>query len=466
MKLQGYTKLEINNKVVFEKKNDITDWVSKALHEGDYGGVIPETWKMPLSQWFSGCLLTGLTNDATLADGNYCIDSRHEVSGVVSGNTIVAQASDGDYSGTNKKRGRKANSTAPVANGYKFVWEWLGDEGNGDIASVCLTRGNNGGMRIADTYTEIAADNDVKSIFEVAKTITLNDYTTDTELRDLGYALNLIDYEREIGYVIELEDSTTVSIKGYRLNTKVLHLDGLNCLPISKTPIVDQSITLDRAVNNVNVSFTFTGDEIHLFLLLNTPELVDYVVDIDTWTYTKEVYDFSSDGVYISSSLSDSTVIKDAVALKIDEDAGTAYAWVVATDEKIYKLDLINEIAVKSYTNPLNGLPSASFLSCPSITFPNGDVLFVYADYYAIYYAYGEDKMYAVPNAIGRVTSISGNNYGTYIINDKKFGHGLHLCTAFPTVSTVNNLQSLATKNYGDQMRLTYTITEVYPDDE
>ena len=43
MKLQGYTKLEINNKVGVEKKNDITDWFNKALHEGDFGGVIPDT---------------------------------------------------------------------------------------------------------------------------------------------------------------------------------------------------------------------------------------------------------------------------------------------------------------------------------------------------------------------------------------------------------------------------------------
>lgn len=464
MKLQGHTKLEINNMVVFEKKNDITAWVNKALHEGDYGGVMPETWKMPLSQWFSGCLLTSLTNDATLADGNYCLDSLHEVGGVISGNTITAQASDGDYSGTNTKRGRKANSTAPVANGYKFVWEWNADEGNGNIASVCLTRGNNGGVRFADTYTEIAADNDVKSIFEVAKGISLNTYTQDADLIALGYSLNLIDYENEIGYNIALDTTTwrSVIIKGYRLNTKVLHLDGLNCLPISTTPIVEQTITLDRVVRYVNVSFTFTGDEIHIFLLLNTNELVDYVVDTDTWTYTKN--DYTGLEIAIASGLSDSTIIKDAVALKTINNE--LFAWVVSTDGKFYKLNLSTSpsaTAVKSYTNPLNGLPNHSFLSCPSLTLPNGDIIFIYSRDYAVYFSYGNDTMYAVPNAIGRVYSMNGNDYGTVIIRSE---YGLYLCTAYPYVSTVNNLNSLATKNYGDQMRLTYTITEVYPDDE
>lgn len=464
MKLQGHTKLEINNMVVFEKKNDITAWVNKALHEGDYGGVMPETWKMPLAQWFSGCLLTSLTNDATLADGNYCMDSLHEVGGVISGNTITAQASDGDYSGTNTKRGRKANSTAPVANGYKFVWEWNADEGNGNIASVCLTRGNNGGVRFADTYTEIAADNDVKSIFEVAKDINLNTYTQDADLIALGYSFNLIDYENEIGYNIELDTTTwrSVIIKGYRLNTKVLHLDGLNCLPISTTPIVEQTITLDRTVGYVNVSFTFTGDEIHIFLLLNTNELVDYVVDTDTWTYVKN--DYTGLEIAIASGLWDSTIIKDAVALKTINSE--LFAWVVSTDGKFYKLNLStspNPTAVKSYTNPLNGLPNTSFLSCPSLTLPNGDIIFIYSRDYAVYYSYGNDTMYAVPNGVGRTYSMNGNDYGTVIIRSE---YGLYLCTAYPYVSTVNNLNSLATKNYGDQMRLTYTITEVYPDDE
>lgn len=453
MRLKGHTKLEINNKVVFEKDNDITEWVSKALHEGDYGGLFPETWKMPLSQWFSGCILTRGTNTNTLA--TMCLDSGFE---------ITAQASDGDYSGTNTKRGRKSSATGAVANGYKFVWEWNGNEGNGDIASVCLTRANNGGLRFGDTYTEIANDNDVKSVIEIAAGWTPSTYTADTDIQDITNAINVIDYENEVGYAVTLADTTHVSIKGYALNTKLLHLDGVNGCAVSATPIVDETITLDSSAVNVNVSVSFTGDEMHLFIIDGTSTITDYVVDTSDWTYTKEVHDFSNDNLTFLTGMSDAVILKDAIPVKINEGAGTFYAWALASDEKYYKLDMVNDIALRSYNNPLAGLPNVSVLQGSSLTLPNGDFITSYAPQYAIYFNYAADTMKAVTNnSVGayRNLSLNGNEYGTLI--DHLQTAGLAVGTCFPYVSTVNNLQSLATKNAGDQMRLTYTITEVYP---
>ena len=93
MKYQGHARLDLlrDGNVVHrvEHKNDVTAFVQNAIGKGNFHNLIASSNIMKISEnWFGGCLLTDNTNDATtmLLDG---------------GSTVVAQASNDSYSGTN-----------------------------------------------------------------------------------------------------------------------------------------------------------------------------------------------------------------------------------------------------------------------------------------------------------------------------------------------------------------------------
>ena len=460
MKYQGHARLDLlrDGKVVHreEHKNDVTAFVQNAIGKGNFHNLIASSNIMKISEnWFGGCLLTDNTNDATtmLLDG---------------GSTVVAQASNDSYSGTNLRRGNfNTVDSQVITGGYKFVWEWDTARGNGTINSVCLTRPQIARMDFSTTaVTEdvgVAIDNLTNGYYATVATSLCN--------------CNVIDYETEKGYQVTYS-SGKITIKEFNFSCKALHL----LTPLYGAVKNGSDHTISRTVANyaiasASVSYDDTNKVIHLLTWSGT-KLNDYAIDtanLDTCTATTHTI---ADVTFLNTTATINTSILRRDVILIDG----GYAWaMVNSGQKIVKIDLTNNVVATGFefTNPIytiNG--SASTANNGSfMKLTNGDI-YKFGNVTSsaaadgrpepcVYY-HGGFMYYAKNYNMSRYESEVGfhsNNYGTIVRtsgstdSDNRF-YRAGVATCFPYVSTVCNLNNSVTKNAGLTMRLDYSVTE------
>lgn len=456
MKYQGHARLDLlrDGNVVHrvEHKNDVTAFIQNAIGKGNFHNLIASSNIMSIyANWFSGCLLTDNTNDATtmLLDG---------------GSTVVAQASNDSYSGTNLRRGNVNTADSQViTGGYKFVWEWDTARGNGTINSVCLTRPQIARMDFSTTaVTEdvgVAIDNLTSDYYATVNTSLCN--------------CNVIDYETEKGYQVTYS-SGTITIKEFNFSCKTLHL----LTPLYGAVQNGSDHTISRTVANyaiasASVSYDDTNKIIHL-LTWSGNKLNDYAINtanLDTCTATIHTI---ADVTFLNTGDNYSTVIRRDVIL-IDN----GYAWaMVNSGQKIVKIDLANNVVSAEFTNPIYTIDgSASTANNGSfMKLTNGDI-YKFGNVKnvtqgaggiepCVYYHSGT-MYYAKNYSISRYQSEVGfhsNNYGTFVrttgSSTTTGSYRAGVATCFPYVSTVCNLNNSVTKNAGLTMRLDYSVTE------
>ncbi len=459
MKYQGYARLDLlrDGKVVHreEHKNDVTAFVQNAIGKGNFHNLISSSNIMKIyDNWFGGCLLTDNTNDAAtmLLDG---------------GSTVVAQASNDSYSGTNLRRGNINTADSQViTGGYKFVWEWDTAHGNGTINSVCLTRPQIARMDFSTT----AVTEDVGVCID---NLTSGYYATvDTSLCNC----NVIDYETEKGYQVTYS-SGTITIKEFNFSCKTLHLltPLYGAVQNGSNHTISMTVA-NYAVASASVSYDDTNKVIHI-LTWSGNKLNDYAIDtanLDTCTATTHTI---ADVTFLNTATSSATVARRDVIL-IDN----GYAWaMVNSGQKIVKIDLAHDVVATGFefANPIytiNG--SASTANNGSfMKLPNGDIYkfgnvtndgsaavlvepCVYYHHGIMYYA----KSYKISKYQSEV-GFHSNNYGTFVrtggstSSDNTY-YRAGVATCFPYVSTVCNLSNSVTKNAGLTMRLDYSVTE------
>ena len=460
MKYQGHARLDLlrDGKVVHrvEHKNDVTAFVQNAIGKGNFHNLISSTNIMSIYEnWFGGCLLTDNTNDATtmLLDG---------------GSTVVAQASNDSYSGTNLRRGNVNTADSQViTGGYKFVWEWDTARGNGTINSVCLTRPQIARMDFSTTaVTEdvgVAIDNLTNGYFA----------TVDTSLCNC----NVIDYETEKGYQVNYS-SGTITIKEFNFSCKALHL----LTPLYGAVQNGSDHTISRTVANyaiasASVSYDDTNKIIHLLTWSGT-KLNDYAIDtanLDACTATTHTI---ADVTFFNTAATVNVSIIRRDVILID----SGYAWaMVNSGQKIVKIDLTNDVVATGFefANPIytiNG--SASSANNGSfMKLSNGDIYKFgivtndpasYGVVEPCVYYHDGIMFFAKNYSISRYQSEVGchsNNYGTFVRTTGSTGsdnqyYRAGVATCFPYVSTVCNLNNSVTKNAGLTMRLDYSVTE------
>lgn len=469
MKLIGHTQLKINNRVVFEKKNAITSWVYRATREGNFSDQMSPSAILPLSQWFDGCLLFDRNMDSI----ETCVD----ISLPDSAANITAMASNDAYSGANLKRGSKdpdgwKTIIKDGKRGIQRVWQWTGTQGNGDIGAVALTRAANGKIVFADTWNDTALQegNPRPPIFEELSA-SFSPASSDADIVSISNAINLIDWEKELGYIISFDPNGgagTVTVRSYPMATKYTHLNEEIASVLSKTPI--DTYTYDTGWQGIEgtLSFTYTGNYIFVCMHFedSRPNTLA-ILKINTEDGTSQIInkDLSPWG---GMHLGLAGMPKDEIPMTYREENGVVVEWTAMTIDKagtkFYKLDLLNDIAINEYTPPDLGGPNASHGAQPCYILPNGDFFrHTTGNINGIYYSAGKDKFFCVTE--GTTThpyeTIQGfmgaGKNGTCI--EKSWGT-MKIIQFAPTISTINNLSSLARKNAGDIMQLTYTITE------
>ena len=454
MKYQGHARLDLlrDGKVVHrvEHKNDVTAFIQNAIGKGNFHNLIASSNIMKISEnWFGGCLLTDNTNNATtmLLGG---------------GSTVVAQASNDSYSGTNLRRGNfNTVDSQVITGGYKFVWEWDTTRGNGTINSVCLTRPQIARMDFSTTaVTEdvgVAIDNLTNGYFATVDTTICN--------------CNVIDYETEKGYQVTYS-SGTITIKEFNFSCKALHL----LTPLYGAVQNGSDHTISRTVANyalasASVSYDDTNKIIHL-LTWSGNKLNDYAIDTANLNACTATTHTIADVTFLNTGDNFASVIRRDVIL-IDN----GYAWaMVNSGQKIVKIDLANNVVSAEYVNPIYtiGGSASSANNGSFMKLINGDIYkfgnvkndttaaggiepCVYFHNGIMYYA----KNYKISRYQSEV-GFHSNNYGTFVrtTGSTSQPYLAGVATCFPYVSTVCNLNNSVTKNAGLTMRLDYSVTE------
>ena len=448
--LQGFAQLDLlrDGKVVHreEHKNTITPWMSNAINKGNLNFNMSPEKIVPLKQWFNGCLLTDKDNDPTL-------------SMIAQNSTVIAQASTDAYTGTNLRRGSfNTNESGDVPGGFRYVWDWRTDQGNGEIKSVCLTRPSIGATDITSDFSAPDAD-----CIEYLSPRTIKASSMP------GY-IAVLDYERERVYSV-VYDSTSgaekITIKEYFINTYRYHLTGKfgDAINLINTHEISQAIASWDA-NYVSVSYT--GDYFYIFRVYNNAGTMDeYKISKADWTCVKTVHTYS--GAHFRNHNGSGGYLQKDIIPVID---GYAYAYSYG-NSKIYKLNLANDADIVEYNNPLANVTDSYLYNGPAVLLPNGDWYKFnnrFADSEPCVYHHNDTFFRARGNVINGndwgegIPSIHANQYGTCITtatsDEATNGKNWLISTLYPYVSTVNNLSSKVTKSYDLTMKLTYTVAE------
>ena len=445
---------KVNNKVKrdivkrVEKHNNITPWISDLLHQGNYCQIIDPSKMLPLSQFVNGCLLTDKANDPTLS--------------MIAGNSeITAQAGNDSYSGTYAKRGTyNSIESGLITNGIRNVWDWGTSYGNGPIASVCCTRSEFGKTELGTTAA--IPDTDAIASFILGGAGSYGWYESDDNT--LGRC-QIIDYANERGYYVSYS-SGTITIEVYRVPTLHLHLTDARF-----NAELIETHTISQTVDNWDcrsASISFTGSAIHILTWQrNTGNLKDYAIslsDLDTVTVTSHTYS----GITFNDSYENwrtrGDVRKDILLI-----IGN-YVWGLS-GSKIAKCNLLgnNDADVTVYDNPLgtvSGNANGSFVYLPngdwyktniSSNPPSSPVETIYqhnGNFYRVY----APRWGGASDSGGYAMNVTGK--GSVIASYRAYAaSSIQLCTFFPYVSTVNNLEEAVTKSADLTMKLTYEIT-------
>lgn len=440
--IEGLTQIELfkNEKKVDEliKKNTVTSYVNDMLTKGNFQWGVRRDMAAPLRQFFNGCFLTSEENDPS-------------ISMIAYNSKIIAQAGNNAYTGQNLRRGSyNTNESGPVANGYKFVWDWTTSQGNGDIKSVCLCRGAIGGA-------DLAQDHFPDSIFDQ---FISDNYGNGTYDAFPPYnVIFVIDWEKERGYGFEYDSSApAIIIKEYSIDTKYLHVaenyNSFNAL------VATHTIPLASQIPNYyerRGSFSYTGDTIHWIQCANVASnnLIDYEIDTSDWTLTVHNHTYEN---WVFRDNPSTAVYKDAILIK------DGYFYTVGTLGgviKYCKLSMTNDADVTGFEIPAE--TGMYTYNLAQLLLPNGSILRVgrNAEPGSLLHA---DELFGVnfqSNTYDELAvRVQGNEYGT-ILRQSPSSNFLSTIPLF--VSTVNNLGRTVSKTNDLTMKLTYTITEVTP---
>ena len=449
-KVNGHTKREVVKRV--EKTNHVTDFPNKVMGKGNFHDLVSPSNLMPYMQWFYGCLLTDKANPNGDDVAGFC--------GLIAGDAeVVAQAGRSAYTGTNTKRGSfNSNESGEITGGFRNVFDWSTSQGNGTIASVCLTRNQ---LAISDyDPTRAIADTDIVNEWLQGSSIVELDVDNT-----LG-SCSIIDYEEGIGYAISY-DNGTITVNEYEISSKKIHLlDNRLAARLINTHTISQTVDY-YSWSTAEVSYT--GSSIHLITWQSyTGNLKDYSINTSTWACTATAHTYSGVSLLNMNDFRTYILSKDVFPI-----IGN-YIYCFTTNGKIMKCNLLgnNDADVTEYTNPLGTIGDRQ--NGPSLILQNGD-WYKFARNKAhgeiesgIYYHNGVFNRikYVEFNPYGSSGSIGahGNNYGTVLTTNFSAlaGRGaMALNSIFPWVSTCMNLDEPVVKSADLTMKLTYEITKV-----
>lgn len=479
MALHGYARLDICDAKTghilkrVEKHNTITPFVADAITKGDFNGIMDRNKILPIAQnWFGGCILTDIPNPNSDQGGGFF--------GMIAGDAnVVAMAGNDSYSGTNHKRGSAdftTGATGEIENGYRLVWRWSENQGNGHIESVCLTRPNLGKVH----YLE-AGNFDYEDDQTLPKTYMNDQLSNGTaQITDDINGLTVIDYDNEIGYKVWYEGDSTdgdIKIEEYALNTWRQHITGASCAArhkIGSTHIIHVSGGV-KNYGTDSATVCYTGNKLHLitFAYSSGSETVnDYVIDPSDYTALDVVYSRQYSGVEfldIGVRATTPSIVKDGLWVEIESNTPYLYALAeVSSKTMIVRCNLTSSADVSEVVE----CPISMSYQPIWIGLPNNDRIAASRVLNNTSAFYWHNNKWYKTNVLSHSVQgcllqgiHGGDTFGTNLLKMHNIYaqdqyKNVSLDAFFGWVSTVANLSTSVDKNITQTMNLIYEITE------
>ena len=374
----------------------------------------------------------------------------------LSDNLPVAYAPNDVNSTANTARGSlNLTESMPIANGYKFVWEFTPSQGNGTIAAVALTSSFGGenayGSLVGDasTFLQLKAA-DIGSIPDANKMVLFEAVEMDFE-NSLLYS---ITYENDsvrirklripvfsIGLNERLDDSTYTVLEDEVLTPETFEFLG------SYTKHGEFMDGQDGYWYGFSNEENSSGDAVMLWIRISKS---DYSFTEGQWTLSNaKLMDVGSRelGSYPER------VVKCCVR--------DGYLYVPAYDEKgIYKINLANstDVTLIEFGFTSKWKPLCETGTCELYMTLVGDLIIG-----------GDFQVTADDTVIHTQGSARLNDAATPLFQYKNFligwggSYGKEYRTAYlltPYLASINNLSSAVVKTVDKTMKITYTLTE------
>ena len=370
----------------------------------------------------------------------------------------VGFASNVVNTGTDTRRGSlNVNESEPVLNdagrmiGYKYVWDFNTAQGNGQIASVCLTHPQAG----YNWYgcNDSSSDGRLKYV-KSSVDISYKD-VDDESYRDIAYTL-LINRSTGYAYV-----NNFMTGKLYR--ERAIPYNGVGICDISRyTKIYKSEELFEEVLDYQNTEF-YKHNKNRFFVAISDTEIFG-VSNAGNTSGSAEVYWIRIDvstGEYTEGVWSVSALLKESTRAVAYSNG---YLFWMAYDRKsIYKINLSNVADVKQiaaeneivYTdsaNTLTSLPSGVIL---------GQKFYISDDKINYSDVYGDGQGNQL-NGYGGGVLVGPYLFG-YSSFDDYYNYYIGSCTSLipQYLATINNLSSPVTKTADKTMKITYTLTEV-----
>lgn len=369
----------------------------------------------------------------------------------------VGFASNVVNTGTDKRRGSfNVNESEPVLNdagrmiGYKYVWDFNTAQGNGQIASVCLTHPQAG-------YNWYGCDDSSSDgrLKYVKSSVDISYREVDDEsYRDIAYTL-LINRSTGYAYV-----NNFMTGKLYR--ERAIPYNGVGICDISRyTKIYKSEELFEEVLDYQNTEF-YKHNKNRFFVAISDTEIFG-VSNAGNTSGSAEVYWIRIDvstGEYTEGVWSVSALLRSSTRAVAYSNG---YLFWVAYDRKsVYKINLSNVADVKQIVAD-NGIVDTSYNMLTSL--PAGVILgknFYISDdkiNYSNYYGEGQGN---VKNGYGGGVICGPYLFG-YDYRMDSYDYRIVSCTSLipQYLATINNLSSPVTKTADKTMKITYTLTEV-----
>lgn len=369
----------------------------------------------------------------------------------------VGFASNVVNTGTDKRRGNfNVNESEPVLNdagrviGYKYVWDFNTAQGNGQIASVCLTHpqagynwygcndsSSDGRLKVVNNKYKISyLSDEINSWQDIAYTILVN--------RSAGYA-----------YV-----NNFVTGKLYR--ERAIPFNNVGICDISRYTKAYKSEELFEEILDYQNTEFYKHNKSRFFVAISDTEIFG-VSNEGNASGSAEVY-----WIRINvSTLEYTEGVWSVSALLRSSTRSVAYSngylfWVAYDRKSVYKINLSNVADVKQIVadneitntdyNMLTSLHSGVIL---------GNNFYISDDKICKTDEYGDGQGNKLNYFCGGV--LCGPYLFSYSSFNNYYNNYIGSCTSLipQYLATINNLSSPVTKTADKTMKITYTLTEV-----
>lgn len=280
--LHGHTKITLRNVKtgeveIYEKDNLVTDAVANIFARNYFGGM-DYSKITPLRDMFGGvmCFEDALDITAVLPDND----------GV---NRLVAHAGQTAHSSDSILRGNPNGALSEeiqtdeygIKRGYKFVWDFATNQGNGTISALALCHKWAGDIGLKPNAAET---NEYLVLPNTNKTISLNGENSLDDFEDRLYCLLSVDMDAGTGLHVSL-NGDTLTVKEVEI---CLRKQGINDTLGASKLLATHTVTLSRSYNKQYARVCTDGSYIYVMRAnqnAGTTLQMDKV-SMSTWTST------------------------------------------------------------------------------------------------------------------------------------------------------------------------------------